>query len=133
MKTNKLRELTPAPFACFSSSRNLNSFLVRSKSYSFERKIGCEKCSGKKCFGHLNVAETNTLKSFQTKKQYKRNHNLKCNDTCLTYLLSCKIFGLQYVDSTITIHFVITGTAIKITTEPLKEGYTICTQIYLNT
>ena len=33
----------------------------------------------------------NTFESFQTKKQYKINHNLNCNDKCLVYL--------QYVGS----------------------------------
>ena len=37
---------------------------------------------------------------FQTKKQYKINHILNCNDKDLVYLLSCKICGLQYVGST---------------------------------
>ena len=36
----------------------------------------------------------------KTKKKYKINHNLNCNDKCLVYLLSCKICGLQYVGST---------------------------------
>ena len=48
----------------------------------------------------MNVAETDTFESFQTKKQYKINYNLNCNDKCLFYLLSCKICGLQYVGST---------------------------------
>ena len=53
---------TPAPFVSFRSARNLKSFLVRSKVYPLERKIGSEKCNGKS----LNVAETDTFKSFQT-------------------------------------------------------------------
>ena len=65
-----------------------------------ERKTGSNKCNGKKCLVCLNVAETDTSESFQTKKQYKINHNLNCNDKCLVYLLSCKICGLQYLGST---------------------------------
>ena len=48
----------------------------------------------------LNVSETDVFQSFQTKKQYKINHQLNCNDKCLIYLLSCKVCGLQYVGST---------------------------------
>ena len=91
---------TPAPFVSFRSARNLKSFLVRSKVYPLERKTGSEKCNGKRCLVCLNIAETDTFESFQTKKQYKINHNLNCNDKCLVYLLSCKICGLQYVGST---------------------------------
>ena len=46
------------------------------------------------------MAETDTFESFQTKKQYKINHNLNCNDKCLVCLLSCKTYDLQYVGST---------------------------------
>ena len=91
---------TPAPFVSFRSARNLKSFLVRSKVYSLERKTGSEKCNGKRYLVCLNIAETDTFEFFQTKKQYKINHNLNCNEKCLVYLLSCKIFGLQYVGST---------------------------------
>ena len=48
----------------------------------------------------LNVSETDVFQSFQTKEQYKINHQLNCNDKCLIYLLSCKVCGLQYVGST---------------------------------
>ena len=48
----------------------------------------------------LNINETDTFESFQTKQKYKINHHLNCNDKCLIYLLSCKICGLQYVGST---------------------------------
>ena len=91
---------TPAPFVSFRSARNLKSFLVRSKVYPLDRKVGSEKCNGKRCLVCLNVVETDTFESFQTKKQYRINHNLNGNDKCLIYLLSCKIFGLQYVGST---------------------------------
>ena len=37
------------------------------------------------------------FESFQTKNQYKINHNLNRNDKYIIYLLSCKICGLQCV------------------------------------
>ena len=48
----------------------------------------------------ISVAETDTFKSFQNKKQYKINHTLNCNDKCLVHLLPCKICGLHYKGST---------------------------------
>ena len=91
---------SPAPFVSFRSTRTLRSYLVRSKIYPLERKVGSEKCNSKRCLVCLNVSETATFESFQTKEQYKINHQLNCNDKCLIYLLSCKVCGLQYVGST---------------------------------
>ena len=62
--------------------------------------MGSSKCGSKRCQVCLNVSEPNIFESFQTKRQYKINHHLDCNDKCLIYLLSCKICGLQYVGST---------------------------------
>ena len=94
------RVFAPAPFASFRSARNLKRFLVRSKVYPLERKGGSTKCNGKRCQVCLNINETDTFESFQTKQKYKISHHLNCNDKCLIYLLSCKVCGLQYVGST---------------------------------
>ena len=90
---------SPVPFVSFSSTRNLISYLVRSKIYALERKVSSEKCNSKRCLMCLNVSETDLFQSFQTKEQYKINHQLNCNDKCLIYLLCCKVCGLQYVGS----------------------------------
>ena len=91
----------PAPFVSFWNARNLKSFLVRSKVYPLQRKVGSVKCNGKCCCQVcLNINKTDTFESFQTKQKYKINHYLNCNDKCLIYLLSCKVCGLQYVGST---------------------------------
>ena len=91
------RVFTPAPFVSFRSVRNLKSFLVRAKVYPLERKVGSAKCNGKRCQVCLNINETDTFESYQTKQKYKINHHLNCNDI---YLLPCKACGLQYVGST---------------------------------
>ena len=78
----------------------MKSYLVRSKTYPLERKVGSEKCKSNCCFLCLNISETNVFQSFQTKKQYKKNHQINCNDKCLIYLLFYKECGLQYVRST---------------------------------
>ena len=91
----------PAPFVSFWNARNLKSFLVRSKVYPLQRKVGSVKCNGKRCCQVcLNINKTDTFESFQTKQKYKINHYLNCNDKCLIYLLSCKVCGLQYVGFT---------------------------------
>ena len=98
---------SPAPFVSFRSTRNLKSYLVRSKIYPLERKVGSEKCKSKRCLVCLNVSETDVFQSFQTKEQYKINQQLNCNDKCLIYLLSCIVCRLQYVGS-ITYKFSLT-------------------------
>ena len=84
---------SPAPFVSFRSTRNLKSYLVRSKIYPLERKVGSEKCKSKRCLVCLNVSETDVFQSFQTKEQYKINHQLNCNDKCLIYVY----FPVKYV------------------------------------
>ena len=91
---------TPSPFVSFRSTRNLKSFLVRSKIYPLEREVGSKKCEGNRCQVCINVKETKTFESFQTNKQFKINHELDCNSKCLIYLLSCKTCCMQYVGST---------------------------------
>ena len=58
------RIFTPAPFVFFRSVTNLKSFLVRSKVYPLERKVGSAKCNGKCCQVCLNVNESDIFESF---------------------------------------------------------------------
>ena len=58
---------TPSPFVAYRSSRNLNSFLERSKVYPLKRTMGSSKCGSKRCQVCLNVSETNIFESFQTR------------------------------------------------------------------
>ena len=94
------RVFMPTPFVSFRSARNLKSFLVRSKVYPLERKVGSTKCNGKRCQVCLSINKTDTFESFQTKQKYKINHHLNCNDKCLIYLFCSKVCGLQDVGST---------------------------------
>ena len=87
---------SPVPFVHFRNTRNLKSYLVRSKIYPLERKVGSEKCKSKRYLVCLNVSETDVFQLLQTKEQYKINHQLHFT----IYLLSCKVCGLQYVGST---------------------------------
>ena len=85
------RVFTLAPFGSIQSAINLKRFLVRSKFYLLERKVGSAKCNGKRCQVCLSINETDTLESFQTKQQYKINHHLHCNDKVFNLLLSCEV------------------------------------------
>ena len=91
---------SPALSDSFRSMGNLKCYLVSSKIYPLERKSGSEKCKNKRCLVYLNVSEGDVFQSRQTREKYKVNHQLNCNDKCLTYLLSCKVYGLQYVGCT---------------------------------
>ena len=91
---------SPALSDSFRSTGNLKCYLVSSKIYPLERKSGSEKCKNKRCLVYLNVSEGDVFQSRQTREKYKVNHLLNCNDKCLTYLLSCKVYGLQYVGCT---------------------------------
>ena len=68
--------------------------------YPLERKIRSGKCKSTHCLLCLNISEMYLFQLYQTRKQYKINHQLNCNDKYLIYLLSCKVCGLQYVGST---------------------------------
>ena len=52
---------SPAPFVSFRSTIKLTSYLVRSKIYPIERKVGSKKCKSKRCLVCLNVSETDVF------------------------------------------------------------------------
>ena len=88
---------TPAPFVSFRSGFSLKNLLVRAKVYTLLREklsscVGKSRCETCFRFG---------TKRFGTKKVYKNNHHFHCDSNCIVYLLSCKVFGLQYVGSTV--------------------------------
>ena len=75
-----------APFVFFRSTRNLKSYLVKSKIYPLERKVGSEKCNSKPSLVRLIKSLWNGhFKSFQTKGEYKINLLISCNDKCIIY------------------------------------------------
>ena len=61
---------TPLPFVSFRSARNLRSYLVRSKLYSQERKIGSSKYNIPRCLTCNNIKECDTSTSHVTKETY---------------------------------------------------------------
>ena len=84
------RVFTPAPFVSFRTARTLRSHLVRAEVYPVqERFVGSRKCLGNRCQVCRNV------------KPDTFNHRFTCSDTCLVYLLSCKVCGRQYTGQTV--------------------------------
>ena len=88
---------TQAKFVLFSASYSLRSHLVRAKVYLLIREKGpC--CFRKSSF---NIQETETFQIFVTKEVYKIKHHFHCDSKCVIYLISCKVCGLRYVESTL--------------------------------
>ena len=90
------RVFTPFPMVSYRNGRRLSSYLVRAKLYPLERKRGSYKCGSSRCQVCNNIEETETFSSTGTGETYKINHRLCCNDICLVYLLTCKVWGKQY-------------------------------------
>ena len=91
------RVFTPTPMISFRSSRNLSSYLVRSKLYLTKRTLGSFKCGGKRCEVCINDNETSTFNSTITEENYIIKHKFDCNERCLVYLLTCNKCKMQYV------------------------------------
>ena len=89
--------LTPTSFVSFRSFRRLKSHLVKAKFYPVgEGLVGSRKCDKNCCQVCKTVIEINTFQSFVNKKGYKINQSFARSDKCVVYLLSCKVFRMQY-------------------------------------
>ena len=62
--------------------------------------VGSEKREKSRCEVCLNIQETATFTSTAAGESFKINHTLNCDSNCLTYLLTCKCCGKQYVGET---------------------------------
>ena len=89
-----------APFVSFRTGYSLRNHLVRAKVPPLNREVGSAKCGRKRCMVCKNVTETKTFKSNVTKKRYKINFRLNCDDKRLIYLFNCNVCNLQYVGQT---------------------------------
>ena len=96
------RVFTPGPMASFRIARKISSYLVRTKLYPLEKRVGSFKCGGRRCQFCLNVTETETFTSTSTNQTYKLNYEFICNESYLIYLLTCKICRKKYVRQTVS-------------------------------
>ena len=62
---------SPAPFVSFRGTRNLKSYLVRSKIYPLDRKVGSEKFKSKRCLVFLNVSEQMFFNHFRLRNNIR--------------------------------------------------------------
>ena len=84
------RVFSPAPIVSYRSARKIKDYIVRSKLYPIERKVGSSRCGNPRYQVCTSIPVTDTFSSFVTKSAYKINHNFNCNSKYLIYLLSCK-------------------------------------------
>ena len=78
----------------------MKDYIVRSKLYPVERKVGCGGCGSPRCQVCKSINITVEFTSFTIKKTYKINLSFDCNGKCLIYLLSFKSCGKQYEGNT---------------------------------
>ena len=74
--------------ASFCSARKINTYLVRAKVYSLERRVCSFKCGARLCQVCLNVTEIEMLTSTSTNQTHRQSN---CNGSSLIYFLTCKI------------------------------------------
>ena len=95
------RVFSPAPIVTYRSARKIKNYIVRSKLYPTERKVGSCRCGNSRCQACTSIQVTDTFSSFVTKSTYKINHNFDCYSKCLIYLLGFKTCGKQYTGKTV--------------------------------
>ena len=88
------RDFSPTPIVSHRSVRKIKDYIVRSKLYPIERKVGSYRCGNSRCQVCTSIQVTDTFSSFV-------NHNFNCNRKYLIYLLSCKACGKQYTGKTV--------------------------------
>ena len=87
----------------FRTTRKISSYLARAKLYTLERTVGSKKCTFVKlsrCEVCLNIKETDTFTSTTSGESFRMNRKLNCDDNCLTYFLTFKCCGKQYLVET---------------------------------
>ena len=95
------RVFSPAPIGSYRSARKIKDYIVRSKLYPIEMKVGSSRCGNPRCQVCTSIQVTDTFSSFVTKSAYKINQNFSCNSKCFIYMLSCKTCGKQYTSKTV--------------------------------
>ena len=93
------------PMVAFRRPKSLRDYLVHAKlrdTNLADSPKETVRCGDRRCqvCKHLKIGDSFTLK--RTEKQYSINFDLNCNSTNVVYLLSCKVCGVQYVESTTT-------------------------------
>ena len=94
------KTFSPGPMVSFRISRKLSIYLVRTKLYRLQRRVGSSKCGKQRCEVCNNVTHTSTFSSTVTGDTFKIHHGFNCGDKCLIYLVTCKKCNEQYTGDT---------------------------------
>ena len=62
---------SPPPIVSYRSVRKIKDYIVRSKLYPVERKVGCRGCGSSRCQVCKGIIFTDEFTSFTTKKRIK--------------------------------------------------------------
>ena len=89
----KFIKFSPPPMVSHRSARKIKDYIVRSNLYPLERNVGCVGCGNGRCQVCKIIKVTDTFDSYTTKKGYKINHKLDCNDKSLINFFSCRTCG----------------------------------------
>ena len=73
----------PGPMVSFTSASKLRSYLVTAKLHPLHRKVRSKKCAKNRCGIWDYVTDTDTYTSTVTRKSFKINHQLNCDDRCI--------------------------------------------------
>ena len=80
----------PGPMVSFRGARKLRSYLLRAKLYPLHRNVRSKKCAKNRCEVCDYVTDTDSFTSTVTGESFKINHQLKCDNRCIIYLLTYK-------------------------------------------
>ena len=73
---------------------------MRAKLYPLHCKLGSKKRAKNRCQVCDYETDTDKITSTVTGESFKINHQLNCDDRCITYLLTCKQCQKQYTAET---------------------------------
>ena len=125
------KTFSSGPMVSFRRAQKLSIYLVWTKLYPLQRKVGSSKCGERRYDVFNNVTDTSTFNSAVTGDTFKINHSLNCDDKCLIYLITCKHCNKQYTGET-KFSFIIDGLTIKTMLENLTGKSLVCRNTYIN-
>ena len=94
------KTFSSGPMVSFRSAQKLSIYLVWTKLYPLQRKVGSSKCGKRQYDVFNNVTDTSTFNSAVTGDTFKINHSLNCDDKCLIYLVTYEQSNKQYTSKT---------------------------------
>ena len=96
--------ITEGLMVAFRRLKCLSDYFVRAKfrSDAKEEITGTSRCGSDRCQICNSLCVGKTFRRKTNGKEFRINYNLNCNSENVTYLITCKVCGIQYVGSTTT-------------------------------